>query len=62
MLAHARIPGIARGSCAVDHRIVASGEGLVAHGMPILGPFPDVAGLVEQAVTLLLEGTVGRPA
>ena len=44
MLGYARITGIARGCSAVDHRIVASGEGPVAHGIPILGPFPDVAG------------------
>ena len=52
MLGDARITGIAHGCCANDHRIVASGEGLVAHGIPILGPFPDVAGHVEQAVTV----------
>jgi hypothetical protein len=52
MFRDARITGIASGGCTADHRIAASGEGLVAHGVPILSPLPHIAGHVEQAVTV----------
>ena len=60
MLDDAWIPGIARRRFAADYRIAATSEGLVAHGIPILGPLPDVAGHVEQAVTVGWEGPDGR--
>jgi len=59
MLDDAWIPGIARRRFPVDHRIAATSEGLVAHGIPILGPLPDVAGDVEQAVTVGWERPYG---
>jgi len=31
----------------------------MAHGIPILGPFPDVAGHVEQALTVGWERSEG---
>jgi hypothetical protein len=59
MFRDAGITGIASGGCNADHRIAASGEGLVAHGIPILGPLPHVAGHIEQAVTVSCKETVG---
>jgi hypothetical protein len=51
--------GAASGGFATDHRIAASDESLVTHGIPILGLFPHVAGHVEQAVTVSCKETLG---